>query len=119
MDWNKRGRSGQNFGDAIKALKGLNKYQYIVDDGVDLYKEMRCGLTHALAPTGIITLSHGDREEKTTYVKGAKLNFNIDELYTDFKIACEDVIGRNYSEPNKMNRSKIAINLKMTFPSVK
>ena len=37
-----------------------------------------------------------------------KVNFNIDELYADFKFACQDVMSRTYPVQNKMNSRKLA-----------
>jgi hypothetical protein len=110
-DWDIKGRSSINFNDAICSLNGLNKYIYLINraDGFNMYTEFRCGLTHGLAPKAKVSLSHG-KEDKNLNEKNGIVNFNIDELYIDFKLACEDVISRTFPNPNKMNGVKAFIN---------
>lgn len=117
MDWDAKRRSPTDFNDAIKNLNGINRYKDLINraDGFKLYEEFRCGLTHGLAPKGTISLSHGNEDPTKFNGQSGKVNFNIDELYDDFKLACQDVIARNYSEPNKMNRPKAGINCFITI----
>ena len=112
MDWDKRGRSSINFNDAIRSLNGINKYSELINrtDGFQLYDEFRCGLTHGLAPKGKVSLSHGNEERTNFNNHSGRVNFNIDELYIDFKLACQDVMSRTFPEPNKVNRPKAGIN---------
>ena len=112
LDWDKKGRSPKNFNYAIRNITPLKKYKDLIDraDKFDLYDKFRCGLIHGLAPKESLSLSHGN-EQKTIFDKQTGMvNINIDEFYADFKLACEDVIGRKFEEPNKMNRAKLHIN---------
>jgi hypothetical protein len=111
-DWDKTGVSKQNFNDAIRALASLKKYEPYLDraDGFKLYTEFRCGLTHAMAPKGRISLSSKDEAKNLTEFYGA-VNFHIDELYADFRAACEEVIAKTYPYGDKMSRPRIFINL--------
>lgn len=62
-----------------------------------------------MGPKGRVMLSSKNEAKNLTEFRGA-VNFNIDELYADFKIACEEVIARNYPTADKMNRPRIFIN---------
>lgn len=110
MTWDKSGRSRTNFNDAVKQLNGLNKYAFLLKkEGFDFYTMFRCGLTHGLAPKGNISLSSGS-ESANLFERNGVLNFHVGELFKDLKMACEDVISRTYTDPNKMNEAKIFIN---------
>lgn len=110
-DWDKERASSMNFNDAIRNLTGLKKYETLIErpDGFKLYTEFRCGLTHGMGPKGRVMLSSKDEAKNLTEFRGA-VNFHIDELYADFKIACEEVIARNYPTEDKMNKPRIFIN---------
>jgi hypothetical protein len=111
VDWDKDGSSSKNFNDAIRSLSGLKKYEFLIErpDGFKLYKEFRCGLTHGLGPKARISLSSKDEAKNLTEFCDT-LNFHIDELYLDFKKACEEVIARDFPKEDKMNRPRIFIN---------
>lgn len=114
-DWNQPGRSRPNFKDAIEKLNALTKYRPLLTrPNFDLYSEFRCGLVHACAPKDNISLSHGTEEKPTILGQTGEINFNADELYEDFKSACEEVINMNFAQPNKMNEAKIYINCTLT-----
>lgn len=111
MDWDVKGRSPKDFHNAINQLNGLKRYSYLLERvECDLYSELRCGLTHSLSPKNKISLSSGSDQNKNLSEAGGKVNINISDLYIDFKLACEDVINREFLEPNKMNRAKAFIN---------
>jgi hypothetical protein len=112
LDWDMTGRSSINFNEAICNITPLKKYENLIDraDGFDLYNRFRCGLIHGMAPKKGLSLSHGN-EQKTIFNNPSGLvNINVDELYIDFKLACEDVINRKYEDPNKMNSAKLYVN---------
>jgi|GEM_PF-838608 hypothetical protein len=116
-NWDAKGKSSDNFKDAITYLNGLNNYKYLLSrPGFNLYNEFRCGLIHGFAPKGTISLSHGKNEDKDLSERNGMVNFNAEELYANFKIACEDVINRSFSNPNKMNDAKIWINATVLIP---
>ncbi len=78
-------------------------------DGFDLYHELRCGLTHGMAPKSKVSLSSADEAKNLTEFCGM-VNFHIDELYEDFKGACEEVIAMEFPAENKMSKPRIFIN---------
>ena len=119
MDWDKSGRSPINFNYAIRNITPLNKYKDLIDraDKFDLYNKFRCGLIHGLAPKESLSLSHGNEQKTSFNGQSGMVNLNIDELYVDFKLACEDIIGKKFKEPNKMNRAKLNINCTVHVPT--
>lgn len=118
-DWNAERVSRKNFKNAIQKLNALGKYRPLLSrPNFDLYSEFRCGLVHACAPGNNVSLSHGTEEKPTIIGQTGEINFNADELYDDFKSACEEVINMNFAQPNKMNEAKIYINCTLT-PSPK
>jgi hypothetical protein len=123
-DWNIEFQSAKNFRDAIHNLNAFKKYHHLnkcreltkkqcQDSGhFDLYTEFRCAMAHSYAPNGKVTLSHGSREMANLVENNGIVNFNIDELYQDFKAACEEIIAMNFSDPaNKMNLPRIWITI--------
>ena len=115
-DWNAERVSSKNFYDAIKKLDALFKYRPLLSrPNFNLYSEFRCGLVHACAPKDNISLSHGTEEMANLVEQNDVINFNADELYEDFKTACEEVINMDFTNPpNKMNVAKIYINCTLT-----
>lgn len=114
-NWNQSGQSRKNFKEAIEKLNALSKYRQLLSrPNFDLYSEFRCGLVHACAPKDNVSLSHGTEEKPTIITQSGEINFNADELYNDFKIACEEVINMSFTSPNKMNEAKIFINCTLT-----
>ncbi|MBI3510737.1 MAG: hypothetical protein HY064_08735 [Bacteroidetes bacterium] len=117
--WNAECVSGPNFKNVIETLEAFKKYRPLLSrPNFNLYREFRCGLVHACAPGDNVSLSHGTDEKPTILEQTGEINFNADELYEDFKSACEEVINMNFEQPNKMNEAKIYINCTLT-PSPK
>ncbi len=115
--WDERGRSGDNFKDAIRQLNGLKKYAFLLDrQRFNLYDMFRCGLTHGLAPKNGISLSSGLSESPNLHETNGVVNLHINSLFEDFKMACEEVISRTYAEPNKMNGNRMYINGTYSVP---
>lgn len=118
-NWNQSGQSRQNFKDAIEKLNAFNKYRPLLSrTNFDFYSEFRCGLVHACAPKDNVSLSHGTEEKPTSFGQKGEINFNADELFEDFKSACEEVINMSFTQPNKMNEAKLFINCTLT-PTLK
>lgn len=115
-NWNAERVSSKNFNDAIRKLDALSKYRPLLSrPNFNLYSEFRCGLVHACAPKDNISLSHGAEEMANLVEQNDVINFNADELYEDFKAACEEVINMDFTNtPNKMNIAKIYINCTLT-----
>lgn len=110
-DWDKKGASSENFNDAINRLQALKKYKPLINraDGFNLYHELRCGLTHGMAPKSKISLSSADEAKNLTEFRGT-VNFHIDELFDDFKGACEELINMEFPAEDKMSKPRIFIN---------
>jgi len=115
-DWNAERVSKPNFRNAIENLNAFSKYKPLLSrPNFDLYREFRCGLVHACAPGANVSLSHGTEEKPNIIGQTGEINFNADEVYADFKAACEEVINMEFTNPpNKMNVAKIYINCTLT-----
>jgi len=119
-DWNISGVSRSNFDHAVNSLDSLTKYRPLLPKNqFDLYGEFRCGLVHSCAPKDKISLSHGLHEQRNLVNTNGVINFNADELYQDFKSACEEVINMIFQELNKMNNAKLHINLTVNIEKPK
>ncbi len=81
------------FPDSYKAFNNLDNRG---DFQNDLYENLRCGVSHVLLPQKNLVLS----ERKHTGAKhlivdqSGRLNLVIEDLFEDFKKACEIVIGK-------------------------
>ena len=106
-DWNKSGRSGDDFDDAIKHIPSLQKYEHYLTT-YDLYGSFRCGLAHAIAPKIKITLSSKDQMGHLVEA-GGRLNLKAEDFYNDFKLACEHVINKTYPTGDKMNSDYLEV----------
>lgn len=100
-DWNEPRMSGQNFEQALKYIPSLNKYApYHVSH--NLYSSFRCGLAHAVSPKLQVTLSSKD-EMPHLFEHGNSVNLKVENLYGDFKAACNYVISLPFPPGDKMN----------------
>ena len=114
--WDTSGMSKINFNDAIKNLNSFIKYRPLLNrSNFNLYNEFRCGLVHSCAPKANVSLSHGTNESANLDERKGVVNFNADELYVDFKSACEEVINMDFPKSNKMNFPKLYINLTLNL----
>lgn len=100
-DWKKTGLSESRFRLAIKELFP-NKYDAYNLNGCthDLYAGLRCSLVHSLMPGTLISLSERKHEERAGVtgahlsIQNGKLLLIYEDLLSDFKKACEEVIRR-------------------------
>lgn len=97
------GGSEKNFNYALK-LPGLNKYKDLIGDQ-GLYKNFRCGFAHSFIANKGIELTNGN---SAMHLKPhpdipTHIVLNCEDLYADFKEACEFIIGKEYAADNKMN----------------
>ena len=86
-EWQTSGKSRADFNRGL-SIGPLNKYS---GSTPDLYECLRCGLVHALTPSGGIVLSNSDKN----------VNLNCDSFYSDFVEACLMVIERKVVIPKK------------------
>ncbi len=97
-NWNEGG-SEKLFNLAIEKL--MPKYR-----PYNLYKLLRCGLAHHLAPQSGLNLSQKkDGDIHLSVLSDGSLTLNIEDFYEDFKIACQNVINnidKNLYKNNKM-----------------
>lgn len=105
--WNVKGRSPQDFENAIRTIPSLQKYQTYLTT-YDLYSSFRCGLAHAVAPKYRITLSSKEELGHLNEHDG-RLNLKVEEFYADFKLACEHIINENYPPGDKMNEGFLQV----------
>lgn len=101
-----QGLSPSRFKKAIDELPALSKYRNFVGPSrpIDLYKELRCGLSHAALPQSKIELTERNEpvcggmhmqiqvlENRTT---PSRLILVCEDLYDDINQAATEVIGR-------------------------
>jgi hypothetical protein len=105
-DWNSGG-SGEVFKNAVRTIPSLQRYQQYLTTH-DLYGSFRCGLAHAVSPKYKITLS--SKQERAHLVdSGGRLNLKVEDLYTDFRLACEHVIGMSFPRGDKMEKDFLEV----------
>jgi len=106
-DWNAPGRSKIDFENAIHTIPALNKYVLFLTSH-NMYSSFRCGLAHAVSPKVEITLSSKGEMEHLVQT-GSRINFKVEDFFTDFKLACEDVISRHYPAGDKMGEGFLQV----------
>lgn len=77
------GHSSNDFKNALGCFDSLKKY-----NSIDLYSTIRCGLCHSMQPKPGIKLS--DSMPQSLDKQGSIIN--IDNYYSDFKSACNDLL---------------------------
>lgn len=89
-----RGKTKNNYNDAINKIEALKKYRYLSDCKCDLYTSLRCPMVHSCTPKDDIILSpdKNDLENKTI---GAK------ELYGDLRLAWKEILDDKKDGLNK------------------
>ena len=101
-DFEQPGRSSARFALAIRELfvsqnPLYGRYNNPREDP-SLYAGLRCAQTHTMRPGKRVAYTHRTESvtERTTHLKqkGQKLILVCEDLYDDFKVACEDIIGR-------------------------
>jgi hypothetical protein len=98
-DWNAGGKSEKHFNLAISKL--MPKYR-----PYNLYKLLRCGLSHSLAPQEGLSLSENKNNTIHLSIKSdGTLILNIENFYNDFKDACKIVL--NNIDKNVYKNKKI------------
>jgi hypothetical protein len=97
-----KGKSKQTFESAIKQIPALKKYTRLLKK-YRLYQTLRCNMLHAAVPGLKITLSSKDEEKHLKELKlgeSKRINLRCEDLYADFKAACEWTIAK-LSEEHK------------------
>lgn len=101
-DWNEGGHSQTDFGNAIKSIPSLKKYESYLQTH-KLYSSFRCGLAHTISPKVQVTLSSKGELGHLQIEQGGRINLKVEEFYNDFKQACEYIINMNFAPGDKMN----------------
>jgi len=99
-DWNKQGNSKTDFEFAINNLNSFEKYRDFLGE-YELWTSLRNGFLHSFVPKNKLTLSSKDEMEHLKEHNG-KLNLKCEDLYSDFKLACEEVLQMTTFSSNKM-----------------
>lgn len=101
LPFDKKGQSEKRFNKAIgdEDLFPKAYAQYNSPDAeFYLYKDLRCGLVHSVKPQNKVVLTHKEESlrEGTAHLAmyRGKLVLVAEDLYDDFKQACESVISR-------------------------
>jgi hypothetical protein len=113
LDWDAKNQGESRFNKAIKELFKSSNNEYIKytssTSGHYLYEGLRCGLIHMMRPQKSIWLTHREESLKdgTSHLgkKDEKLFLVVEDLYDDFKKACEKIIYK--IEHNKITNTKI------------
>lgn len=102
-DWNHyaSGVPRQDFERAINQLDSFSKYRtYLLSH--NLWDALRNGFSHSFVPKNTLSLS--SKSEMTHLVNhGNKVNLKCEDFYSDFKLACEEIIAKATFPSNKMN----------------
>lgn len=105
--WDTPGRSKHFFEKAINELDSFAQYrQYLTSH--NLYGAYRCGLAHSSRPDYAVTLS-SKNELGNLIEHNGRINLKVEDLYHDFREACQDVISRNYPPKNKLNMPFLSV----------
>ena len=109
-DWNKSGRSRDDFELAIEEIPSLKKYMFLIGKGnkFDLYGALRCGLTHSIAPKFPITLS-SKLEMKNLVEHQGRINLRVEDFYDDFREGCEFVINKTFPLGDKVESAFLSV----------
>lgn len=107
QDWHhyQPGSSRANFKKALEEL--MPKYKSL-DDKYDLYDKLRNGFAHAFISKPGIILSNRELAQKEGYKHLDEVNGDLalvsEDLYEDFKKACEKVILTKFGSDNKVEK---------------
>lgn len=104
--WNVSSKSEANFKTAIDELIAFTKYRNYKDI---LYTDLRCGFAHSFVPKKKLTLS-SKNEMPHMQINNDRLNLKCEDFYEDFKLACQEIIDKEFTDANdKMNKDLLFI----------
>ena len=108
-DWNKQRQSQIDFEYAINNLNSFDKYRNFLTK-YELWTSLRNGFLHSFVPKNKLTLSSKDEmPHLVEHDNENKLNLKCEDLYSDFKLACEEVINKTSFSSNKMTQPLIFV----------
>jgi hypothetical protein len=108
--WNVSGKSRTNFEYAIKKLSAFTPYRHYLASH-KIWDSLRNGFAHSFVPKYPITLSSKDESAHLMlHSNGERLNLRCEDFYEDFKMACIEVIKREFPNPeDKMNKPLLSV----------
>lgn len=107
-DWNKSGRSKQDFELAINQLDSLKVYRPLLTSH-KLWDSLRNGFAHSFVPKGTLSLSSKAETGHLVNISSSQINLKCEDFYNDFKNACLEVISLQTFSSNKMDRPLLAV----------
>jgi hypothetical protein len=95
INLNAGGRSKERFNTAILSLFPPNYHQYVNTGkgGNGLYAQLRCGVNHVTIPGLNVVLSERKSQIPNLSIWNERLVLIAEDIYDDFKDACNKVIG--------------------------
>jgi hypothetical protein len=85
----------------------MPKYKFS-SDKYDLYDRLRNGFAHAFISKPGVVLSNGELAQKEGYKHLDEVNENLilvsEDLYEDFKQACEEILCRKFDSDSKVEK---------------
>jgi hypothetical protein len=101
-DWNKSGQSKIDFEFAINNLTAFAPYRPFLSDPYKVWTSLRNGFLHSFVSKNTLSLSSGNEMGHLIEHNG-KLNLKCENLYADFKTACEEVLAMTTFPSQKMS----------------
>lgn len=107
-DWNQSGRSKADFELAINSLNSFQRYRPLLVSH-KLWDALRNGFSHSFVPKDTLTLSSKLEAPHLHPMTQTSINLRCEDLYSDFKGACEEVIAMTTFPSGKMNRPLLSV----------
>lgn len=101
-DWNKPGRSRDDFELAVNNLNSLEPYRNLLKS-YRLWDSLRNGFAHSFVPKSTLTLSSKNEAKHLEEISAKTINLKCEDFYNDFKKACEEVVEMKTFKSKKMN----------------
>lgn len=107
-DWNEPNRSKADFEFAINNLNSFSSYRPLLTSH-NLWTSLRNGFLHSFVPKNTISLSSKDETAHLVQISPTQINLKCEDLYNDFKGACEEVLNMTIFPSNKMDRPLLSV----------
>ncbi|EJL63950.1 hypothetical protein [Flavobacterium sp. CF136] len=107
-DWNESGHSKADFELAINTLNSFKKYRPLLKSH-NLWTSLRNGFLHSFVPKNTLSLSSKSERAHMEAVTSTKINLCCEDLYIDFKKACEEVLAMTTYNSKKMSLSLLSV----------
>lgn len=107
-DWNEPRRSKADFELAINNLNSFSSYRPLLKSH-NLWDSLRNGFLHSFVPKNTLSLSSKDGAAHFFPSSLTQINLKCEDLYIDFKGACEEVINKTSFPSSKMERPLLSV----------